>query len=73
MILIEFLRENKFILSDKGQQVISKALKEVYPNLEDWKADDKTISRFIGYDLPDEDCLKILQLAARYASLWAFA
>lgn len=50
-----------------------KAFQDVYPNLQFISDDDRTIARFMVYDLPDEDCLKILQLTARYAGLWAFA
>lgn len=77
MILLEFLQENQLTLSKKGIQAMGKALKDVYPHMDMWITHDDDgeylIGKILVIELPDEDCLKILQLTAKYAGLWAFA
>jgi hypothetical protein len=77
MILLEYLRENELTLSQKGISAMTMAFKEVYPHTSMWIQHDEDgeyfVRKFLALDLPEEDCLKILQLTARYAGLWAFA
>lgn len=77
MILLDFLRENELTLSKRGVSAMGMAFKEVYPHTSMWISHDDDTEYFIGkilaIDLPEADCLKILQLNARYAGLWAFA
>jgi hypothetical protein len=75
MILLEYFRENEITLSKKGVSAMGKAIRNLYPNMDMWypHEDDEMVRRIISFELPDEDCLKILQLTAKYAGLWAFA
>lgn len=75
MILLEYLRENELTLSKKGIEAMGKAIENIYPNMDmwHWHDSDEMVRRIITFDLPDEECLKILQLTAKYAGLWAFA
>lgn len=74
MRLIEILQENESKLSDKGRSAMARAIREVFPTLNDDQVPDyKVVGRALVYDLSEEDCLKILQLTARYAGLWVFA
>ncbi len=74
MILIEAFREEGLILSDKGIGAMAKALKEIFPALDtiDWD-DNRLVGHFLLLDLKDDDCLKLLQLASKYAKLWLFS
>lgn len=73
MILLDLLRENELSLSKKGIHAMVKAIKEVYPHTDMWLTHDEDgeyfVRKIIAIELPDEDCLKILQLTARYAGL----
>ena len=73
MKLIEYLQENRFKISDKGRSAMAKAIKEVFPTVDDGTPDFKLVARVLVWELPEKDCLAILQLTARYAGLWAFA
>lgn len=76
MILLDFLRENELTLTTKGINAMGKAIKEVYPNTDMWihgKESEYWVRSILALEIPEEDCLKILQLTARYAGLWAFA
>jgi hypothetical protein len=75
MILLEYLRENELNLSDKGISAMGKAIRNIYPNMDMWYPhdDDEMVRRIITLELPESDCLQILQLTAKYAGLWAFA
>jgi hypothetical protein len=73
MILIELLRENKFMMSNKGSSALYRAIVEVYPYLKDYLDEKTLVSHVLEIDLPDQDVLLILQLAAKYSRLWAFA
>jgi len=73
MILLEYFRENEITLSKKGTSAMARAVKEIYPTLSLYFEDDELVGRVLPIELPDTDCLKILQLTARYAGLWAFA
>lgn len=73
MILIEFLRENEIKLTEKGIAIIAKVLRDMYPTLDTELPDSKIVYRALVWDMPEEQCLKILQYSAKYASLWAFA
>lgn len=77
MILLEYLRENEVYLSKKGISAMAKAVSDLYPNLNGVfvEHDDAEywVSKIMVLELPEADCLKILQLTAKYAGLWAFA
>lgn len=74
MRLIEVLQENESKLSEKGRSAMARAVREVFPTLNDPQVPDTVVvGRALVYDIADEDCLKILELTARYAGLWAFA
>ena len=72
MRLQDLFRDNDMILSDKGRLCLRKAVKDAFPILH--HLDDAMTGRFMWlYDLNDEDCLRILNLTVKYASLWAFS
>ena len=77
MILLDFLRENELTLSKKGISAMVMAFKEFYPHTSMWIQHNEDgeyfVRKFLAIDLPEADCLKILQLTARYAGRWAFA
>jgi hypothetical protein len=68
MRLIDLFRENEITLTPKGNEAMIKVVKEIYPHLAS-VASDSMLGKVIVYDLPNEDCLKILQMTARYAGL----
>jgi hypothetical protein len=72
MRLIDLFRENEITLTAKGNEAMIKVVKEIYPHLAS-VASDSILGKVMVYDLHNEDCLKILQMTARYAGLWAFA
>jgi hypothetical protein len=72
MRLIDLFRENEITFTARGKEAMIKAVKEIYPHLAS-VASDSMLGKVIVYDLSNEDCLKILQMTARYAGLWAFA
>jgi hypothetical protein len=73
MILIEYLRENEIQLSSKGSSAMAKAIRDVFEIVDDGIDDDKLVGRVLTYDLTQEECLRIMELTAKYAKLWLFS
>ncbi len=73
MILIDYLRVNSIQLSSKGTHAMAKAIKDVLVPVDDGIDDEALVGRVLTYDLSEEDCLKIIQLTAKYAKLWLFS
>lgn len=72
MRIIDLLQNNELSLSEKGLRSMIRAFQYVCPDLRALTSDED-IAYLIVYDLPEEDCLKVLQLTVKYANLWAFA
>lgn len=75
MLLEQFLKQNNYKLSEKGRKCILYALEELFPNL-NIDSDFNNIIRdsIISHlDLKEEDALKVIQTAAKYAKLWMFS
>lgn len=73
MILIEFLRENDVQLSSKGTGAMAKAIRDVLSPIDDGIEDEVLVGRVLTFDLPEEDCLRIVELTGKYAKLWLFS
>ena len=71
MILQNVLKENKLVFSDKGEECLMLAIKQVLPNL---KINKRTLGIFVGvYEFSEEDCIKIIHLTSKYAKLYALS
>lgn len=68
MKIRDFLKENNVILSEKGEECLMLALKQGFPNL---KVNKRTLEVFVGlYEFSEEDCIKIIHVASKYAKLY---
>lgn len=73
MMLIEFLKENEIQLSGKGTNAMARAIRDVLDPVDDGVDDETLVGRVLTYDFSEEECLRILQLTAKYAKLWLFS
>lgn len=73
MILREYLNENEVYLSKKGILAMSKAIKDVFASIDDGVPDEALVRYVLGWELKEEDYLKIMQLTSKYAKLWIFS
>ena len=73
MILIEFLREHDVQLSSKGTGAMAKAIRDVLSPIDDGIEDEVLVGRVLTFDLHEEECLRIVELTAKYAKLWLFS
>jgi hypothetical protein len=72
LIISNFIKENSLIFSDKGRKCLILALKKNFPHLDE--VDDSMIEVIIEtFDFNNEDSLKILNTASKYAKLYIFS
>jgi len=71
MIISKVLKENNIRLSDKGRQALMMAVGEVFPNLKIDSINGSLIC--CEWDLKEEDCIKILNIAGKFSKLWMFS
>lgn len=71
MIIRDIVKQNNLTLSDKGEECLLSAIKDVFPTLQ--TAPPEVVIRYLYVDLKTEDCLKVLHIAGRYAKLYVFS
>ena len=74
MILAQYLANQGYVIPEKGETILARAIKDIFPEYDYSYFDDESICDFWVYRTIDEDiALKILKRALRYSKLWAFA
>ncbi len=71
MIIREFFKENNVIISDKGEECLIAAVRDVFPALRTLPIEN--VMAFFYIDLPEKDCIKILHRTVKYAKLYIFS
>lgn len=67
MKISEWLDNNGFKFSEKGWEVLRKAINDLYPEF------TNRIGLIYYYDWTDQQLLEIVQRTAKYAKLWIFS
>lgn len=76
MILAQVVFNNKIKMATKEKIAFGKAVKQYYPNITNLyvnHADDYFWTKFSQLDLPEKDCVELLQLTSKYLKLWIYS